>query len=162
MGPQLIEEPDRWVLPLDGRTVTRCLIDYSFGLSLDGEPSVEVSLSHFRFWDRDDQEYSLNAEADRRLLAPVLACFGLTVAHAYAWKSGQLELVFTDGSRIEGDSHSEFEAWQVSGPGNVLVVSPAGGGEPAVWDGSPGIIVRPDDEELRKEIEKRVGRTFPH
>jgi|SRR6266511_3008946 len=145
MAARLVEEHDRWVLPLDGRTVTRCLIDYSFGLVLDGEPSVEVSLSYFRFRDRDGREHLLSAEADRRLLAPALACFGLTVAHAYAWRSGRLQLGFTDGTRVEADPHHEFEAWQVSGPGSVFVVSPAGGGEPAVWDGTPGLAVPIED-----------------
>src|SRR5690349_218356 len=94
---------------------------HSFGLLLDGERSVTVSLSYFRFRDRDGREHSLNAEDDRRLLAPALACFGMTVAHAYAWKSCQLELAFTDGTRIEAEPHDRYEAWQVRGPDNVLI-----------------------------------------
>jgi hypothetical protein len=28
----------------------------------------------------------------------------------------------------------EYEAWELDGPGQLMVVAPAGGGEPAVWD----------------------------
>jgi len=145
MAKRLVEEQDRWVLPLAGRTVVRCLIDYSFGLLLDGEPDVTVSLSNFRFRDSHGQDHVLDAEADRRLLAPALACFGLTVESAYALKLGPLQIQFADGSRIEADPDDQFESWQVSGPGNILIVSPAGGDEPAVWDGSPGCRPAVDD-----------------
>ena len=153
----LVEERDRWVLPLGGRTVARCFVDYSFGLVLDGKGRVEVSLSYFRFRDSDGVEHSLNTEADRRLLAPALACFGLSVAQACALKSGQLRITYTDGTLIEADPHDQFESWQVSGPGNLLVVSAPGGGEPAVWDGSRGSVVSLDELRFPPSRDDQLG-----
>jgi hypothetical protein len=42
-----------------------------------------------------------------------------------------------DASTLTGTVHvpaREYEAWELDGPGQLMVVAPAGGGEPAVWD----------------------------
>jgi len=38
-----------------------------------------------------------------------------------------------DGTELVVEPHTDYEAWQIAGPDNALVVCPAGGGEPVVW-----------------------------
>jgi hypothetical protein len=77
----------------------------------------------------------------------VSAVSGTALRAAEASSEGALRLSFADGSVIEVPPDPHFEAWEVVGPGRVIVVSPAGGGEPLVWDrASKQFMVEVDSE----------------
>jgi Family of unknown function (DUF6188) len=57
-----------------------------------------------------------------------------------------LQVDFDAGVSVVTPSADDAEAWEVRGPGHVLVVALPGGGEPAVWDSSSEIrLVRRGD-----------------
>jgi hypothetical protein len=133
---KLTEAGEYWEMPLEGREVTQCCVDYEmrFRFWKADNDTAEVRLPRFRLREPDGTEHVLEVEKDRRALAPALDCFGKAVERALAWKDGRLELAFTDGTLIEVAPHEQFEAWQVTGPGRIMVVCLPGGGEPAIWE----------------------------
>ncbi|HEY2310235.1 MAG TPA: DUF6188 family protein, partial [Gaiellaceae bacterium] len=68
------------------------------------------------------------------------------VERAVASGESTLQIDFDGGVSLVSPAVDEAEAWEVRGPGHVLVVALPGGGEPAVWDSSSEIrLVRPGD-----------------
>jgi hypothetical protein len=126
-----------WLISLEGREVTACTVDYAFSLcfwALD-EPTAYLRIEQpFAFVEPDGTCYLLVPERKRRELAPALDCFGKTVARLFIdRRSGSLDLAFEDGTRVTVESHPEFEAWDLTGPGSLKLVCTPGGGEPAMW-----------------------------
>jgi Family of unknown function (DUF6188) len=66
-------------------------------------------------------------------VAPALAVLHRSVEWASTSDEGALTLAFDDGSGLTVWPNSDFEAWQVVGPGSALVVCMPGGGRPAEW-----------------------------
>ncbi len=133
-APALIEMADHWVIPLGGKTVTQIRIDYAFSLiiweSRDLDFAVRIE-GRFIF-QVGNEEYALDAEEGAHTLCPALAIFGKTIQSALAHKDGTLELTFSDDSRVLVPPDPQYEAWEVSGPGGMLLVS-LPGGSLAVW-----------------------------
>lgn len=72
--------------------------------------------------------------SDRAALGPVLALYPDTLASGAVTPIGTLTLDFLSGATIEVPSSPSYEAWQVEGPGEYLVVcSPGTSGDLAVW-----------------------------
>ena len=131
---QLAEEHDYWLLPLKGRSVTQCCVDYAFTIYLV-EPDAAFSLrieQPFVLHQANADAVTLDPEENVVALAPALAMFGLTVERGVAYKDGWLEVCFTDGSSIRVDADNYYEAWTLSGPAGLLVVSMPGGNL-AIW-----------------------------
>ena len=43
---QVVEHGDYWLVPLEGKTVTRCLVDHAFGLALwEGAGTTTIRLA---------------------------------------------------------------------------------------------------------------------
>lgn len=55
------------------------------------------------------------------------------VERVVATKDSALHVEFEGDEPLDIPA-GEYEEWEVEGPGPVQVVSPAGGGEPAIWD----------------------------
>ena len=71
---------------------------------------------------------------DRATLGPLLAVYPDTLTHGSVSSSGVLTLRFLSGATIEVPSSRNYEAWQVEGPGDYLVVcSPGSEGALSVW-----------------------------
>lgn len=130
---KLVEEPDRWVLPLAGLVVTQCCVDYAFTLTV-----ADVSLS---FETRIERSFDLLLDGSTRTvdvdggptsMAPALAMMHREMADAVAFKDGRLELRFADGGRVLVPVDERFEAWTLTGSGDLRLVS-LPGGELAVW-----------------------------
>jgi hypothetical protein len=49
-------------------------------------------------------------------------------------REGELAVTFRNGERLLVGPVPDVEAWQITGPGGLLVVCMPGGGEPAIWD----------------------------
>jgi hypothetical protein len=61
------------------------------------------------------------------------------VEGAGATRDSTLRIAFDDGTSIVNSAADEVEAWEVRGPGYVLVVAARGGGEPSIWDATSEI-----------------------
>ncbi|MHB1535011.1 MAG: DUF6188 family protein [Acidimicrobiales bacterium] len=72
---------------------------------------------------------------ERAALGPVLALYPDTLEHAAVDDSATLMLWFTSGASITVKQDDQYEAWQVNGPSNYLVVcTPGNDGQLAVWE----------------------------
>ncbi len=131
-GP-LIEEPERWVIPLSGRTVTQLRIDYAFSLQfLERWSDIVIRIGVPFLLARSGEHFAkLAIEPDS--LCPALCLHNKVAEFGYAYKDGRLDLRFTDGTALRVEtSQDAYEAWELSGSRGLLVVS-LGGGSLAVW-----------------------------
>lgn len=128
----IVEQCDRYVLQLDGATVDRCYVDHAFGLViLVAGQAVEVRIEgEFQLF-RGSVELRLSASRAREL-GVALELFAQAIGEIVARKDGCLEVDFMDGSRISVAPDTDFEAWQVAGPGGLLLVGLPGGGV-SIW-----------------------------
>ena len=134
---ELHESGDGWLLPVTDQQVTRWTFDYAeVGLLLAN--GININISEPFFCVRSDgAESRLDPEGEGIFLAPILRLKGAHVKNGTAFKNGRLRVVFEDDSYIEVPPSQEFEAWNITGPGGLLIVS-APGGDLAIWDMTPG------------------------
>jgi hypothetical protein len=134
---ELFREPGAWRVPLSGCAVVRCSVDFAFTIAVDHPAGpVEFRIEQpFAYADRTGRQLRLDPEDDPTGLGPALAAARAVVERAVAYTDGALEIAFTDGSALRAGGSTDFEAWRLTGPGGLLVVS-AAGGELAVWTGA--------------------------
>src|SRR4051794_17736380 len=135
MTTPLTTSADRWEVDLQGRSVEMLTIDHRVTLHLHGDTDYEGSIileTSFTLGVSGQDVIVLDPEQKAKL-APVLECFGKTVAAvSVSRKEGVLTLTFTDGTVIRVASDVQYEAWEVNARGVKMVAMP-GGGEPALW-----------------------------
>ncbi len=135
---KLIEESDRWIIPMQGLTVTQCQIDFAFGLVFwqnedDGSSSISVRIEEDFVLKVNGQEFKLVPSGQSpTALCPALAAFNKTIESAIAYKDGSLELNFAGGIQIFVPVHHTYEAWTLSASGGLNLISKPSGGV-AVW-----------------------------
>lgn len=129
---QLEERDDRYVLPLWGRSVSRCYVDYAFGLCFyaDG-PTTEIRIEgKMRLLKNGHSEVMVDpgpgAGPDPRSLGPMLILFGKTVTSAHAFKNGVLKITFEDDLLLEVDAGEKYEPWGISASDGLKLVSTPG------------------------------------
>ena len=127
----MIEHPEYWELPLQGYMVTRCILDYSFSLNLEQGKAI-INISSIFTYSTDQATYNFDPEKDITEIGPALSVFRKLVAQAFAYKNGDLDIRFTDKSRIFVKADPEYEAWGVAGKDNLRLIS-IPGGDLAVW-----------------------------
>lgn len=125
----LLESDGGWVLPLAGCQVTRCSFDQSVSLLFDKGFVVTIEST---FLLREGDGSVRLVPGDPHTLAPALTIWQRTADLAFAHEDGRLELRFADGGTIEVPAGERYEAWNLTGPEGVLVVS-VPGGELAIW-----------------------------
>jgi hypothetical protein len=81
---------------------------------------------------------------------------GMRVVGAGATRDSTLQIAFEDGASIVNPAADEVEAWEVRGPGYVLVVAMPGGGEPAIWDATSEIRTIDPGEPLPSQVEEMI------
>lgn len=133
----LTEADGRWLLPLGNCAVTQCCVDYGVTLRLDHpagpfELRIEQAVD---FVGADGAALTLEPEEDPTGLGPLLACTRTAVTVATAFHDGRLEMSFADGSRLSVSASSDYEAWELAGPGGLRMVSTPGG-DLSVWQGN--------------------------
>lgn len=116
-----------WRLPIEKRTVNRCMIDQSFALRFhaDGHSAFVRIDGAFVVVEKGRQS-QLNA-SERKALGPALDLYGQVVRSALASDRGELEIVFGDGRALLVKPHAEREAWEVAAPDGMRVVCTRGG-----------------------------------
>lgn len=116
------------VIPLKGRSVSRCYLDFAFGIQfLSQGPETIVRIeTPFRI-AYPDAEYELSPArvAD---MCKALHILHKAVDEALALQDGTLKLRFVDGTRVIVPPDPDYEAWQISGPNGRLLASLPGGG----------------------------------
>jgi hypothetical protein len=132
-----VEHEDRWLLNFRGLPVAKIGIDYRLSLLLGSD--VEVVMETPAWVSRGS---FANPDAPRTRLIPgrqdvagALPLFGVEVVSAVAFKSGSLRLVFASGLHVNCRADPNFEACQITGPGQWRFVSRPGG-DLAVWRGT--------------------------
>jgi hypothetical protein len=135
MTTPLTTTAERWDVDLRSRSVEMLTIDHRVTLHLHGDTDYDgiiVFESLFTISTSGRDTFALNP-GEKATLAPVLECFGKTVATvSVTRKEGVLTLIFTDGTVIEAASDAKYEAWEVNARGVKIIAMP-GGGEPALF-----------------------------
>lgn len=134
-----VEQDDRWILPVQGKEITRCCVDYRFSLDMyiQANDCMTVTIETPFGLQADGQDHTLSPGGDSTLLGPALSLLHKTVQSGTAWKAGRLEIVFRDGTTLTVQPDPDYEAWEVTSAGGGLVVCCPGGGL-AVWQAETG------------------------
>jgi len=126
---KLIEESDRWLIPIQGLIVTQCRIDYAFSIVLweSREFSFSIRIGGEFICRVNNQEHHLHAERAPMELSPAISVLHKPIETAVAKKDGFLELMFTSDIHIIVPPDPKYEAWELSGSKGLLMVCTAGG-----------------------------------
>ena len=115
MVNELIEEKESWIIPIEGRTVTRCYIDFAFGIELwtrEDYFSIRIG-GKFMYEDKNGQ--SLLSPDDPVALCPAVNVFNSQIVSAIAFKTGKLVVDFSNNARISVEADDKYEAWTLVG-----------------------------------------------
>ena len=119
-------------IPIVGRTVDLCLVDYAFSIVFPKGPNEPVD-AQFRI----EGEFSIidsagtwefSPDMPRSCLGRALDLFGKVVREAIAFPDGSLMGSFTDGTELRVPPSQGYESWQFTDSANLYLVSlPSGG-----------------------------------
>jgi hypothetical protein len=124
---QLVEHEKHWIVPLQGKTVTRCLVDHAFGLELwEREGTTTIRIEGAFIVQNQDGEHQLSPTCPTAL-GPALSILGKAVTVARAYKDGCLVVHFADESILSVKPDAAYEAWEITGTGGLHVVCTPGG-----------------------------------
>ena len=141
---QLIEHDDYWVIPLQGKAVTRCFVDSAFGLECwERDSLTTIRIEGLFVFEEQGVEQHLSPEYPSTL-GPVLSVLGQTVTSAHAHKNGDLAVYFANGSRLSVAPDAEYEAWEMVTSEGLRVVCTAGGNL-SIWHAERDSHKRPHD-----------------
>jgi Family of unknown function (DUF6188) len=134
----LADAGDRWDLGLKGAVVEQCCFDYAVTVRFrKGESAWELTLeAPFAVTTSDGTKHVIVPE-EAAHLGTVLTTLRTTVESGTASKDGQLDLQLSNGTVMQAAPDEGFEAWTLTGPGGLQVVS-LPGGQLATWSGSRG------------------------
>lgn len=112
--------------------VSRCSFDWAVTWVITTESGeIEIRVEQpFLFGRRNP--VLLEPVGDPVHLVPVLSTVRDSIVRIEAFADGRLELEFGAGAVVAVAPSEEFEAWTVTGPGDVKLVSIPGGGV-TVW-----------------------------
>lgn len=134
---EVVDRGDHWILPLQGRLVTRCFVDNAFGIDFwlkDDEYTVRIGEPFL--YIESERQHSISPE-EPTTLCPVLSILHKEVNSIRAYKTGSLCISFSDGSYLSVDASPDYEAWEISGSNGLEIISMPGG-DLAIW--TPGGI----------------------
>lgn len=140
MSDQVIQDGDKWLLPMQGNVVSQCRMDYAFTIvvgELDHESFLIEIREPFTFVRADGQPTTIEPEADPLGMGAALSVLRGKVVEAVVYEDGRLEIHFERGERIRVSAGTQYEPWTVTGPDGLRFVSLPGGGL-AIWRGRHG------------------------
>lgn len=122
-----------WLLEVSGQLILQLVLDFQVTLVLEHlRITIEES---FVLEHPDGTSHVIDPGGGFDQLSPVLPLSrSKVVAEAKAFDDGRLEIVLQDGFRLSvvPEPKSAYEAWNVTGPDGLLIVSTPGG-ELALW-----------------------------
>ena len=135
MHARLAESRDEHVWELSGRSITQLLIDPSgfrfHCWTLDGDLEVRFE-TPFAFRGADGNEHQIDPE-EPRTIAPLLDLIRAGVSQIRIRRTGEVEISFSDDSSIRASPDSAYEAWEITGAGDLTPIRylcGPGGGSP--------------------------------
>lgn len=121
MGAELSKSRDEHVWDLGGRAVTMLILDRSgfrfHCWTLDGDLEVRLE-TPFEFHSPDKSQVSIDPEQPQTV-APLLNLVQAAVQQLRVKRSGELTVIFTDGTSLRAWPHPIFEAWEINGVGEL-------------------------------------------
>jgi uncharacterized protein DUF6188 len=117
-------------LELDGQTVIRVCFDYGISLQTDNGFEIRIEADYVARPLSDpvgDQPGRISQDP-----GAILAVRNQIISVATVADSGTLSLTFSNGTVLSVEPHEMYEAWTVTGPRGMKMVSMPGG-ELAVW-----------------------------
>jgi hypothetical protein len=115
---------------LAGADVTRVYLDqHAVGLLLDLGPAggtYDLRIEQ-RFLVRFPSQVCEPEPEDPSSIVPLFSVLGHAVAGGLVETNGRIRLTLSGGVEIECGCDSQYEAWQLAGPGSLLVCVPGGG-----------------------------------
>lgn len=142
MTDYVVEEVDgEFVIPLEGFVCTHLQNDYELILC-DLDSSDESWL-----WASRLEPDSIH----------LLCTHEASVERAVAGSDSTLRIDFDDGFSLVNPSEKEVEAWELRGPGHLLLIGVPGGGAPAVWDATSEMrLICPGKDPLPTHVVKMI------
>jgi hypothetical protein len=130
----LIEQSDRWILPVSGQRVSRCCVGYAVTLMCDNGLDIDIE-GAFAYRMTDGREHLLDPQGPALDLAPVLSTRSLIIREGTAFKDGRLQILFENGSQISVPADPSYEPWTIATLGGIngLKVVSIPGGDLAIW-----------------------------
>lgn len=130
LAGRMVQAGGRWTLTLAPCELTWIVIDHAVRLRF-GDAVVAIENEFLLHALGDDHALD---PGDRAGLGPLLALYPDTLTGGHVDRYGTLRLSLASGARIDVHSCPSYEAWQVEGPGDYLVVCiPGTEGALAVW-----------------------------
>jgi len=128
----IAEQEDRYLIDLKPFSVSRCYVDYSFGIQvLEKDLELDIRIGgNFVFSHR-----GVKIDCDpsvKSTLCPALEIFNLKFEQVSAFKEGSLEICFEDQKQIFVPVDQSYESWEISASNGLLIVSQPSGGL-AIW-----------------------------
>lgn len=125
-----------WTLPVADYEVLQVTFAYPLDIVAYGEEAASLLIrveSAFRLEhpDATSQDFDVSKEP-WEALTPVLALRHDRVGSAVARSDGTMTISFASGRRISSWPDPNYENWQLTGPGFMLICTP--GGEVAVFE----------------------------
>lgn len=120
-------------IDMRGQVLVGLRIEYSVVLYFDGEWGVLLSGCFTLSTQGATHRFTPDVDPPEAL-ASVNNLVGQRVNDAEIGDNGSLSITFDDGSRLHAAPDADYEAWNLSGPDGLLVVSMAGG-TLATWSG---------------------------
>ena len=144
------ETPEGWSLPLRGNMTSYLyvgLLDFAFDVWLGGDWDVTVRLERPFTYGPKGNPTTFDPRTRRKvLLGPLLDLGNLTVAEFLVKQVGELEITFTDESRLVAGPAADGQAWCLEWPmaGDIGVAARPGGGLTRPGAVPPADVVVPD------------------
>ncbi len=123
----LVRSGETWRLPIEQRSVSRCIVDHAFTLEFHvAEETVGVRIEGaFSVLDQG-RIHGLTPTAPIKL-GPALGLFDQVVRSATVSVRGKLDIAFEDGRVLTVEHDDDYEPWEIYGPGGMRAVCTPGG-----------------------------------
>jgi len=123
-----------WNLDLRGLELSYFRIDHRTCLQF-GNIAIEIGCPLTLTLTVKGETYVLDEPEG---LGPLLAQYPDTLTRGTVDEDGTLRLIFDRGWTVDVPPNPHYEAWQIAGPGNALVVCGPDGGTLSVWTDTEG------------------------
>lgn len=135
-GPPLRDEGDRWSLDLVQGEITQCTFGHQFGIAIyTPRFYLNVEIESVAVIRLPGSGHSVEVDPrtkDPMAMAPALKLLHVSADRLEASRNGRLTVALGEGGLVEVAPDDDYEAWNVTGPEGLRLVSMPGG-EVAVW-----------------------------